>query len=469
MLRQRFLGLFLSLVIILVAIPGGSTQAVSPTPAYTTPMRIEKVDYPANTYTGTHISLKYNQDLNRTYISYYDATNQDLKLAFNPWPHIQGICNGIVGNWTCLTIDGDGLDEHSVDDVGMHSSVDVFTFAGDTGISYYDKTLGALKFAQYVCLFVCTLTLETVDDPGANQEAGSFGTAIMFTSAAIPYIAYSYSNLSDHTQDALKLAHRVTSGGNCGDGPSFGKWQCDVIDRGTNVGHSPSIDLIENPLLTIQLAYLGNQNVLVYAISGTGENCAPGTAPYWACNIIDLNGGGDVSMDSYNTIPSIAYYDPLSGDLRFASYIGPVTDANCGMGSGGQFQWRCDSIEPIGKNLPRASVSLSFDGSGYPAIAYQTVPDLGPTTLKTARPLTAYNYDVGNCGPIPPGGFMPIWLCRTVDGGGAYTGEGAFASIGLRSNGLAIIAFTEDDNYNLSQRLMVALQQIYTYLPAVRR
>jgi hypothetical protein len=185
--------------------------------------------------------------------------------------------------------------------------------------------------------------------------------------------------------------------------------------------------------------------------------------------MIDLHGGGDVSMDAYNIIPSIAYYDPISGDLRFGSYIGPVTDANCGIMGGSLYQWRCDTIESIGKNLSRASVSLSFDGSGYPAIAYQTVPDFGQATLKIARPLTAYNYDIGNCGPIPPGGFMPIWLCRTVDGGGANTSEAAFASIGLQSNGLAIIAFTEDDNYNYTQRLMVATQKIYSYMPVTRR
>jgi hypothetical protein len=468
--QKRFIGCFLSFIVILVAIPGSSTLAITPTPAYTTPFRIEKVDYPPDTYTGTHISLKYNQVINRAYISYYDATNHDLRLANNFKLSGQGSCNGIVGNWTCQTLDGDGLNGHSADDVGMHSSVDItlVAFIG-VGISYYDKTLEALKYAQYACAFNCILSLETIDDPGGGQEAGSYGTALKYDSNGNPYIAYSYTNLSDHTQDALKVAYRVSSGGNCGDGPSFGKWQCDVIDRGTNQGHSPSINLVENPVLSIQLAFLGNQNVLEYAISNSGENCAPGTAPYWACYFIDYAGGGDVSIAAYNDVPSIAYYDPLSGDLRFATYTGPTTDANCGVMGGSQYQWRCEPIEPIGKNQSRASVSLAFDGSGCPAIAYQTIPDFGPSTLKIARPLGAYNYDVGNCGPVPPGGFMPTWLCTTVDGGGAYTYEAAFASIGLRNNGLAIIAYTEQDDYNLTQRLMVAMQTIYTYLPTISR
>jgi hypothetical protein len=64
---------------------------------------------------------------------------------------------------------------------------------------------------------------------------------------------------------------------------------------------------------------------------------------------------------------------------------------------------------------------------------------------------------------------MGTWWCSTVDGGSGNTDEAAFAGIGLRSNGLAIIAFTEDDSYNYTQRLMVALQQTYIFLPLVRK
>jgi hypothetical protein len=39
----------------------------------------------------------------------------------------------------------------------------------------------------------------------------------------------------------------------------------------------------------------------------------------------------------------------------------------------------------------------------------------------------------------------------------------------VRSNGLAIIGYTEDDEYGPSQRLMVAMQLIQEYLPMIRR
>jgi hypothetical protein len=64
---------------------------------------------------------------------------------------------------------------------------------------------------------------------------------------------------------------------------------------------------------------------------------------------------------------------------------------------------------------------------------------------------------------------MPTWLCNTVACGSGVTDEAAFAAVGLRSNGLAIIAYTEDDSYNITQRLRVGMQQILEYIPAVRK
>ncbi len=472
MFRRLFFGCLISVLLILTAIPGEAAVALKPNISFTTPFRIEKVDYPASTFTGTHISLKYKQDINRTYISYYDVTQHTLKLAFNPWPQPQGNCNGIVGHWSCVTLDGDGASGHSSDDVGMYSSVDVSTAAFIMiGVSYYDRTLQALKYAQYACAFQCTLALYTIDI-AQGMEIGSYGTALKFTQNATPYIAYSFTNPTNHNQDELRLAHQVTSGGNCGVGADHGKWQCEVITRGNQVGRSPSIALYENPGLTVQVAYLSGLNVLYYAVSHTGETCSINTASNWRCYILDPHAGGDVSLVSFNTIPSIAYVDSTTGNLRFATYVTPVPDANCGMIPSNQLAWRCDTIEqivPTGYHPPRVSVSLSMDGAGYPSIAYQSIPSMGPATLKIARPLAAYNYDVGNCGPVPDGGFMGTWLCGTVDGGGEWTDEAAFAAIGLRSNGLAIIAFTEDDNYHDTQCLKVAQQQIYSFIPVVRK
>ncbi len=473
MFRRRFFGCVISIIILLTVIPGETAVASRPGPAYTSPWKIERVDYPADTYTGTHISLKYKQDINRAYISYYDVTDHTLKLAFNPWPQSQGGCNSITGPFACITLDGDGANGHSTDDVGMHNSVDVSTaaFIG-VGVSYYDKTLQALKYVQYECSFACTTSIYIVDLVN-GMDIGSYGTSIKFTSGGVPYIAYSYSNPSDHNLDELRLAHWVGTGGNCGIGADHGKFQCDVIQRGYQTGRSPSLGLVDAPGSPIlQIAYLSGVNTLYYAASTVGNRCTAGAASGWKCYMIDDSASADISLYTFNTIPNIAYFDRNTGDLRFATYVGEGPTANCGALYAAAYGWRCDTIERIvldGTHPERASVSLAMDGSGYPAIAYEYIPSAGPVGLKIARPLEAYHYDIGNCGPVPEGGFLGDWLCSTVDGGSGNTDEAAFAGIGLRSNGLAIIAFTEDDNYNYTQRLMVAWQHTYSYLPLIRK
>jgi hypothetical protein len=261
MFLQRFLDWLLSTVLILTT---------GPTPAYTAPFVIEKVDYPADTYTGTHISLAYNQTVDRTYISYYDVTHHTLKLAYYTGSGQTLSCNGISGNWACLTLDGDGSNGTSTDDVGMYSSVDITTaaFLG-IGVSYYDKTHQAVKYAQYACAFTCQPpTVETVSDPGPGLIAGSFGTALKYSKAGVPYILYSYVNSGNANLDALMLAHRVDSGGNCGDGASYGKWQCDMIDQGDRVGQYPSMALTDSGSgIYFQLAYIGAGNTLHYAVN----------------------------------------------------------------------------------------------------------------------------------------------------------------------------------------------------------
>ena len=462
---HRFLGWLCSSILVLTALTGQPALAAQPAPAYTAPFHIEKIDYPADTYTGTHISVAYNSTVNHSYITYYDVTLHDLKLAFNPWPQPTGNCNGIQGHWTCLTLDGDGQNGHTADDVGKYTTLDVSTVAFlNIGISYYDATLQAVKYILYSCAFSCIETIETVDDPGNGLNAGSYGTAIKFTQTGTPYIAYSFTNLSDHSQDGLRLAYRIGSGGNCGDGAAYQKWECVTVDRGVSVGQYPSMALHEDSGLILQIAYLAGGHTLQYAINN-GEECYPGGPAHWNCSIIDSQAGGDISIFSTLEAAGIAYYAPASGQLRYATFVGSVPTANCGPNT-----WRCDDIEAIGAGQAHADLSLTFGPSAYPAIAYRQVPKVGPTSLRIARPIGVYNVDPGNCGPTPSGGgFEPTWLCRTVDSGNSNADEADFVGIGILPGGLAVIAFTEDDSYNGTSRLMVAMQQVYTYLPGVRK
>ena len=77
---------------------------------------------------------------------------------------------------------------------------------------------------------------------------------------------------------------------------------------------------------------------------------------------------------------------------------------------------------------------------------------------------------VGNCGDVPPGYLFMYWQCETVDNASGYTSEADYASVALASNGLAIIAYTENDDYYTINRLKVAYQVFNrVYLPVTTR
>jgi hypothetical protein len=88
------------------------------------------------------------------FVSYYDATNGDLKFDFTT--------DG-GGSWTDVTVD-------SVDDVGEHTSISALE-DDDVYVSYYNATSGDLKFARTVNGGPTpgdwtTVTVDSTDDVG---------------------------------------------------------------------------------------------------------------------------------------------------------------------------------------------------------------------------------------------------------------------------------------------------------------
>ena len=76
---------------------------------------------------GYYTSIALNTAGN-AHISYYDATNGDLKYATNT-----------SVSWAAATVDSDG-------DVGLYTSIALDT-SGNAHISYFDNTNGDLKYA----------------------------------------------------------------------------------------------------------------------------------------------------------------------------------------------------------------------------------------------------------------------------------------------------------------------------------
>ena len=123
---------------------------VNASPGATAPWFIETVD-PA-WGVGSHVSVAID-DSGTTYISYYDATNKDLKMA----KHVGsgGNC-GPNNDWSCKTID-------SGEDVGKYSSIAIDPASGEVRIAYHDATNGKLKYAYRTCAPLCFWSVHTID------------------------------------------------------------------------------------------------------------------------------------------------------------------------------------------------------------------------------------------------------------------------------------------------------------------
>jgi hypothetical protein len=79
---------------------------------------------------GSYTSIAMDS-LDYVHISYYDATNDDLKYATNA-----------SGSWVTETVD-------SAEDVGRYTSI-ALDSSDNVHISYYDDTNGDLKYATNV-------------------------------------------------------------------------------------------------------------------------------------------------------------------------------------------------------------------------------------------------------------------------------------------------------------------------------
>jgi hypothetical protein len=422
---------------------------------------------------GKYAGLAFDPNNNLPSISYYNATNQDLMLA-NPITS-GGNC-GPYNRWNCQKVDTTG-------DVGSYSSIDIYrgNFNYKVGISYYDTTNKALKYAQYSCLLInCSWNISTIQSPG-SLAVNTYGrySSMKFDSNGIAHIAYYGNNFLTAT-GWLAYAHQVDSGGNCGVGDANGKWQCDVVDgksinpNSVYVGTYASLDL--NGSDEARIAYYDSQNkTLKYAWAGASSgNCGPSGT--WQCDVIDDS--ADVGIGASLHIskgasdnPLIAYYDKTNGNLRYASI--PSSGANCGpdlIFPGVKF-WRCVTIDAVGTNLvspPGISIAASDDGTNV-HIAYQDASDdLAPTTLKVASPGF-----LGNCGPTSgPPLNLHTWQCTTVDNasyGSGYLNEADFVSVAVNQAGLAAAAYFEEDTYYNEGHLKFAYQYAPVYLPLVQK
>jgi len=396
---------------------------------------------------GKHTSIAFHPATGKPYITYYDETNGDLRLIY---PHATAGNCGPNNEWYCEAVD-------TIGDVGQYSSIDYFhddaTGQNKIGIAYYDATNQALKVAIWSTSPSPGWRASIVDSeslPGDSHSVGRYA-AMKFDSTGAVHVAYtnSFPFISGDLHGLL-YAHSVASGGNCGLSAAAGKWQCDPVESSASSPVFFSLGLTTSDTPAVVYSDSSSDRLKICVESGGS----------WPCVDVDLFAGGPVSLaiDQSNH-PHMAYYDPDSGELKYATYVGSA--GNCGYGVA-DFLYQCDSLDTIGEGQNQVGISIDMDTADYPIIAYQEDSDpVGFPVLNVARPVFAHGTTTGNCGPIVA--LAHRWQCTTIDdatqGGGAGSlYEADFAAVGIAPNGLAHIAYYENDDYNGEGRLKYAAQ-----------
>jgi hypothetical protein len=474
MKKRMFFGLVIVIALLVVITGVGLSQGTQEEQSETgistllpdnLPWYITWVDKTTSTDVGTYPSIAYSPIDGLPYISYYDAENGNLMLAS---PKAGGNC-GTNNEWWCRVVDGDL--SHGSADVGKYSSIAFYGTALNwkLGISYYDQTNRSLKYAVWkqVLLNPGSWEIITVKGSGAFSNVGSH-TSLKFGSDGVAHISYYQSNT--YTNNNLGYAHYVGSGGNCGVDAAVGKWQCDSVDNSDKiVGKYTSIglDASNRPRIAYYDETNGNLKFAYY----TGSN--------WMTIPVDAfsdDSGKFASLQVSATAPiwRIAYYNATAGKLKYAYYLGDGGD--CGLSSITlKWEWKCVDIDSMGAGLAQAGIALGTDPDGNPIIAYEdAAEDLAPSKLNIARPANTVGLLVGNCGPIPQGGFFQTWQCSTIDNasyGLGYVNLAAHTAIALDPSGMAAIAYSETDDYYLRTNLKVTYQyqKVQVFLPLLLR
>lgn len=290
-----------------------------------------------------------------------------------------------------------------------------------------------------------TATVDASGDRGTH-------TSIAFD----PYTGTPWISYYDEDNGDLRVAHRVSSGGNCG--PN-NEWKCETVDSSGDVGQNSSIDVYNDPAvlhsLRVGVAY---QDVTHRTLKFAQYSCLP--APPWTCSwsVVTIDQGDFMGpgYGRYTSIkydadgrPHIAYYvvrwegDIGVNELRFA-YRRDTSTGNCGPGN----YWTCYAVDwnPGSGRYQYVSMEMTYAGSTLvPYIAYY---DGTNGDLMLAR----YVGGSGGSGCTHSG-----WSCQTIDGASADVGQSA--SLRLDSVGGVRIAY-----YDATHGKLKYAYRVYTGL-----
>ncbi len=230
-------------------------------------------------------------------------------------------------------------------------------------------------------------------------------------SLAIAHDGKIWVSYYDATNNVLKAAKLVGSGGNCG---TNNGWFCTVVDHSVGTGQYSSIAINPNDDWPGIAYYSSSDASLRFA---QYFDIAGG---FWETFTIDISASewlGWYTSLAYDSsgYEHIAYYRALGGGTNALMYSTHTSGAfgshNCGPHS----TWQCDVIDS-GLDVGYGT-SLKLGGFDIPAIAYW---DGGNDHLRYA----VYVTSGGNCGPSNK------WSCVTIDSTGSG-GSGGYPSMVL--------------------------------------
>jgi len=412
---------------------------------------------------GSHAALAFNH-LDQPFISYFDAHNGDLKLAYNlgaGWlfkvidnpvalakadsgPEISDLHYSDLLNYTPLSPNGTLLGSDPAlalpsftgepKGAGKFTSIAIDSY-GWVHISYYDDYneadgKGRLKYALWKG--IGDAFTEVVDDYHDQGDTGLW-TSIAIDHDDHPHIAY-----MDDKYDDLRYARErggtwdhwtVHSNANVGSGASLaldstgrphisyldfgnynlnyaymklnGDWAGEPVDTGSAVGMYSSIALDEDDKPHISYMDLMSGDLKYARMKSTGS---------WSRQTVESEGytGKFTSIALDDGVPRIAYLNVTEGHVKFASW------------DGADDEWDIDALTEYESGDVGLSTSLAMDSRGVPHISYM---DNIRGNLKFARAV-GLTWDLG-------------FIADDIN-------AGAFSSVKMRHDYQPVVAFYDE-------------------------